>query len=136
VLIQQTTNRIPQRRPVRMFPLGGLVGDDELSCLAENIFLDEFRRIFSDSPSSSEVLEVWILRLGGSVSQWDVLMKGFVAKNAEVVRNWSSWCSITASNGVGSGEGMVVGAQRSGRRMLADDSYSMSALQHMLAAAS
>ena len=128
MLIQQTTNRIPQRRPIRMFPLGDLVGNEEPSCLTENIFLDEFHRIFSGSPNSSEVLEVWILRLGGSVAQWDVLMKGFEAKNAEVVSNWSSWCSITASTGVGSGEGMAVGAQRSGRRMLADDSYSMSAL--------
>jgi hypothetical protein len=111
-----------------MFPLGDLVGNEEPSCLTENIFLDEFHRIFSGPPNSSEVLEVWILRLGGSVAQWDVLMKGFEAKNAEVVSNWSSWCSITASTGVGSGEGMAVGAQRSGRRMLADDSYSMSAL--------
>jgi hypothetical protein len=36
-------------------------------------------------------------------------MKGFVAKNAAVVSNWSSWRSITVSNGVGCGEGMGVG---------------------------
>jgi hypothetical protein len=63
-------------------------------------------------------------------------MKGFVAKNAEVVSNGSWWCSVTVRTGAGYGEGMVVGAQRSGRRMLTDDGYSMSALQHMLAAAS
>ena len=45
---QRTINRIPQRRPIRMFPLpGDLVGNDELSCLAENVFLNKFhRRLF------------------------------------------------------------------------------------------
>jgi hypothetical protein len=42
-------------------------------------------------------------------------MKGFVTKNAEVVSNWSSWCSITVSNGVGCGEGMVVGLSEADR---------------------
>lgn len=62
---QRTINRIPQRRPIRMFPLpGDLVGNDKLSCLAENVFPDGFHWAFSGSQDSSEVLEIRILRLG------------------------------------------------------------------------
>jgi hypothetical protein len=45
---QCTIDRIPQRRPIRMFPLlGELVGNDELNCLAENVFPDGFhQRLF------------------------------------------------------------------------------------------
>jgi hypothetical protein len=74
-----------------------------------------------------------VFKLVIRVAQWDVLMKEFVA---EVVSNGVWWCLITVGTGAGCGEGMVVGARRSGRRTLTDDGYSISALQHMLAPAS
>ena len=77
-----------------------------------------------------------VFKLVICIAQWDVLMRRFVVKHAKVVSNGSWWSPITVRTGAGCGQGMVVGAQRSGRRTLIGDGYSMSSLQQTLAAAS